>query len=373
MKFRIESQDLKRATSWTRSITERSQVDRILGCMLLETEPDSVTFRGTDRNMEVECKVAAQVEQGGGTTVSATTLNDFSRRLPDGAQVLFEHDPEKEQLAISSNRTNANLPTLPKSDFPRMASEDYNSTFSIEAGELGRLLEKARIAVCLDTSRDYLCGVNMHVADHEDGKLLRCVATDGFQMAIVDIQAPAGLEEMHSTIVPSKAAGEIIKIFSQGNEPVEVAFSEGKIRFANQWTSLSSRLLNGGSYPDYTRLIPHDNPLKLTVDAGLLKDALLRASAVADRPERSVVFEIEDGTLLMTVQDPAIGLVKEAVPVTFPHKKYSIGFKHGHLLSIIDQIGDGPVVMRFQTVPGAVRITADNESGLLFLLMPLKV
>ena len=75
----------------------------------------------------------------------------------------------------------------------------------------------------------------------------------------------------------------------------------------------------------------------------------------------------------MTVQDPAVGQVKEVVPVDFPHPKYSIGFKHGHLLSIIDQIDDGNVVFRFQAEPGAVRITTENDRGMLYLLMPLKV
>lgn len=373
MKFRMETQELKRAASWTRSITERSQVDRILGCVLLESEPGAVTFRGTDRNMEIQCRVEAQVEQNGATTVSATTLNDFARRLPDGSQVSFEHDAEEEQLRIFSNRTNANLPTLPAREFPRMASEEYGHSFRLEAEELGRLFERSRIAACQDPSRDYLCGVNMHVANDEEGKVLRCVATDGFQMAIISTEAPENLEEMPTTIVPSKAAGEIMRIFLRGNGPVEVAFTEGKIRFSNQSTSLSSRLLDGGRYPDYARLIPQNNPLKMTVDPGVLKDALLRVSVVADRPERSVAFEMEENSLQMTVQDPAVGQVKEVLPVDFPHPKYSIGFKHGHLLSIIDQIDDGNIVFRFQTEPGAVRITTEDDRGMLFLLMPLKV
>ena len=373
MKFRIESQDLKRAASWTRSVSERVQADRILGCVLLESEADAVKFRGTDRNIEIECRVDAQVEQNGETTVLATTLNDFARRLPDGSQVSFEHIANLEQLRISSNRTNANLPTLPARTFPRMASEEYDNSFSLNADELGRLFEKSKIAVCQDSSREYLCGVNMHLAAEEGRRLLRCVATDGFQMAIVETRAPENFEEMHTTIVPSKAAGEIIKIFLRGDGPVMVAFTDSKIRFSNQTVSLSSRLLDGGRFPNYASLIPQNNPLKLTVDPDMLRDALLRVSVVADRPERSVAFELEENSLQMTVQDPAVGLVKEVIPVDFPHGKYSVGFKHGHLLAIIDQIGDGNLVFRFQSEPGAVRITTDSDKSLLYLLMPLKV
>ncbi len=373
MKFKIESQHLRQASTWTRSVTENIQTDRMLGCLLVEAGTDSIKFRSTDRNLEMECRIPAVCESTGSITVMAKTLNDFARRVPDGAQLYFEHDYEKSRLTITSNRTKATLPTLPSADFPQMASEDYTTSFEIGAETLGRLLEKSRIAVCQDPSRDYLCGVNMHVVRLEEGRFLRCIATDGFMMAIADTDVPEGLEEMPTTLIPTKAVGEAIKVFAHGGEPVQVSFSEGKIRFANQQASLSSRLLNKRDYPDYFKLIPNNNPHSLKVDSAMMKEALLRVSVVADRFERIVIFEIKEDILRMTVQDPQEGVITEELPVDFPLESYRIGFKIALMASIIDQVGEGELVIKCQPTPGAVKITGENDDNLLFLLMPKKI
>ena len=373
MKFTIESENLKQASTWTRAIAESIQTDRILGCVLLETEDSKVTFRSTDRHMEVECRMQAMTEQEGGATVSAKTLNDLARRMPDGSQLVFAHDPERLQLEILSNRTNARLPTFSRSAFPRMASEDYTGTFEIGSDQLKRLFEKSRTAACLDTTREYLCGLNLHVVDLGNERFLRCVATDGFMMAIVDQPAPEGLREMPTTVIPSKAAAEAIKIFTNSDEPVEVSFSEGKIRFKNRTASLASRLLNGKDYPNYPKLIPRENPLRLRADARSLKETLQRVAVVADRLERKVTFAISNGDLSVTVQDPALGLVTDQLPVDYPHPDFKIGFRLSHLLGFLDQIGDGQMEMRFKEASSAVRVTSESDQHVLYLLMPMAV
>ena len=88
MKLSIERGDLLRAVAQAQSVVERRNTIPILGNVLIEAEGDSVSFRATDLDIEVVDKAPAKVERAGATTVSAVTLHEIVRKLPDGAQVV---------------------------------------------------------------------------------------------------------------------------------------------------------------------------------------------------------------------------------------------------------------------------------------------
>jgi DNA polymerase-3 subunit beta len=55
---------------------------------------------------------------------------------------------------------------------------------------LRRLFDKSKFAISTEETRYYLNGVYMHVAEGEDGPVLRCVATDGHRLARIDAPCP---------------------------------------------------------------------------------------------------------------------------------------------------------------------------------------
>jgi DNA polymerase-3 subunit beta len=55
---------------------------------------------------------------------------------------------------------------------------------------LRRLFDKSKFAISNEETRYYLNGVYMHVAQGEDGPVLRCVATDGHRLARIDAPCP---------------------------------------------------------------------------------------------------------------------------------------------------------------------------------------
>ena len=73
------------------------------------------------------------VERAGATTVSAVTLHEIVRKLPDGALVSFSDDGTKGRLTVEAGRSNFNLATLPKEDFPVMTSSEYTANFACAA------------------------------------------------------------------------------------------------------------------------------------------------------------------------------------------------------------------------------------------------
>ena len=164
MKLSIERGTLLKAVSQAQSVVERRNTIPILANVLIEAEGNTVTFRATDLDIEVLDKAPAQVERAGSTTVSAVMLHEIIRKLPDGSLVTLSDDSAAGRLTVQAGRSHFNLATLPKEDFPVMATSDYASNFSAPAGVLRRLFDKSKFAISTEETRYYLNGVYMHVA-----------------------------------------------------------------------------------------------------------------------------------------------------------------------------------------------------------------
>src|SRR6056297_3471600 len=127
MKLSIERGALLRAVAQAQSVVERRNTIPILANVLIEAEGDTVSFRATDLDVEVVDKVPAQVERAGATTVAAVTLHEIVRKLPDGSLVTLSDDGASGRLTVEAGRSNFSLATLPKEDFPVMASSEYSA------------------------------------------------------------------------------------------------------------------------------------------------------------------------------------------------------------------------------------------------------
>ncbi|HBF54512.1 MAG TPA: DNA polymerase III subunit beta, partial [Afipia sp.] len=287
MKLSIERSVLLKAVSQAQSVVERRNTIPILANVLIEAEDEHVHFRATDLDIEVMDRAVAQVERAGATTVSAVTLHEIVRKLPDGALVTLTDDGASGRITVEAGRSNFSLATLPKEDFPVMASSEYTANFTAPAPVLRRLFDKSKFAISTEETRYYLNGVYMHVSDADGGQVLRCVATDGHRLARIDADLPEGAKDMPGVIVPRKTVAELRKVLEDDDMQIAVSVSETKVRFATPDITMTSKVIDG-TFPDYTRVIPQGNTRKLEVDASEFARAVDRVSTVSSERSRAV-------------------------------------------------------------------------------------
>ena len=372
MKISIERATLLKAVGQAQSVVERRNTIPILANVLIEAEGDSVSFRATDLDIEVVDRVPAQVERAGATTVSAVTLNEIVRKLPDGALVQLTDDGASGRLAIEAGRSNFALATLPKEDFPVMASSEYAANFSAPAPVLRRLFDKSKFAISTEETRYYLNGVYMHVADAEGGKTLRCVATDGHRLARIDADLPAGAEEMTGVIVPRKTVGELRKLLDDDDASIAVSVSETKVRFATPQVTLTSKVIDG-TFPDYTRVIPSGNTRKLEVDAAEFAQAVDRVATVSSERSRAVKLQLDEDRLVLSVNAPDSGNAEEELAVAYGDEKLEIGFNAKYLLEIASQVDRENAVFLFNSAGDPTLMREGNDTSAVYVVMPMRV
>ncbi len=372
MKFSIERAVLLKAVSQAQSVVERRNTIPILANVLIEDDGNNVQFRATDLDIEVVDKAPAMVEKAGATTVSAVTLHEIVRKLPDGALVTLSDDGVAGRLNVEAGRSHFNLATLPKEDFPVMATSEYASNFSAPAPVLRRLFDKSKFAISTEETRYYLNGVYLHVADSDGGKVLRAVATDGHRLARIDADLPAGAEGMPGVIVPRKTVGELRKLLDDDDMEIAVSVSETKIRFATPDITLTSKVIDG-TFPDYTRVIPAGNTRKLEVDAGEFAAAVDRVATVSSERSRAVKLALDEDKLVLSVNAPDSGAAEEELVVAYGDERLEIGFNAKYLLEIASQVDRENAVFMFNSAGDPTLMREGNDTSAVYVVMPMRV
>jgi DNA polymerase-3 subunit beta len=372
MKLSMERSALLRAMSRAQSVVERRNTSPIMANVLIEAEDDQVSFRATDLDIEVIDRANAMVSRGGATTVPAHTLHEIARKLPDGAMVELTDDGISGRLDVRAGRSHFSLATLPREDFPIMASAEYQVNFSCPAPTLRRLFDKAKFAISTEETRYYLNGVYMHAATGPNGQVLRCVATDGHRLARIDADLPEGADGLPGVIVPRKTVNELRKLLDDDEAKIAVSVSETKVRFATPEVSLTSKVIDG-TFPDYARVIPVGNTKRLEVDAAEFAQAVDRVATVSSERSRAVKMALEEDRLVLSVNAPDSGAADEELAVAYSDERLEIGFNAKYLQEIANQVDRENAVFLFNSAGDPTLMREGNDESAVYVVMPMRV
>ncbi|MCG2839658.1 DNA polymerase III subunit beta [Sandaracinobacter sp. RS1-74] len=368
MKLVVERATLLRALGHVQSVVERRNTIPILSNVLLSADGQSMKLMATDLDLQIVEEAPAAVETPGATTVSAHTLFDIVRKIPDGAQVTL--DSSGSRMAVTAGRARFQLQTLPREDFPVIGESDLPVGFRLPAETLVTLIDKTRFAISTEETRYYLNGIFIHAP--AGGSTLRAVATDGHRLARVEIPLPEGAGGMPDIIIPRKCVSEVRKLLDERDGEVEIALSAAKIRFAIGQAVLTSKLIDG-TFPDYSRVIPTANDKLLKIDPATLAEGVDRVTAIASEKTRAVKLSLDRDRVTLSVTSPENGTASEDVPADYSSGSFEVGFNSRYLLDILGQV-EGDLVevhMADAAAPTLIRETEDSEA--LYVLMPMRV
>jgi DNA polymerase III subunit beta len=372
MRLEIERGELLKALSHVTSVVERRTTIPILSNVMLRATGSTLTFKATDLEREVSESVEAKVQTAGALTVPAHMLHDIVRKLPDGAEIELKKDGDKERLTLTSGHSRFSLQTLPADDFPDLAVGEIGHEFTVDASELKRLIDKTKFAISTEETRYYLNGIYLHVAETGKNKTLRAVATDGHRLAQVELPRPKGADGMPGVIIPRKTVHELGRLLEDTSAKVKVGVSATKVRVEIGPVVLTSKLIDG-TFPDYGRVIPHNNDKEMKVPNAAFISAVDRVSTIASERGRAVKLNLAKDKLILTVNNPEGGSATEEIPVGYGAGALEIGFNARYLLDIAGQLESEDA--RFLLAdPGSPTMVRDGgDDGALYVLMPMRV
>ena len=367
MKATIERATLLKGLSHVQSVVERRNTIPILSNVLLEATAEGVLrLMATDLDLQINEQVAAAVDQPGAITVSAHTLFDIARKLPEGSQVSLS--AAEGRMTIVAGRARFSLATLPRDDFPVIAEGELPTRFELPAETLKQIIDKTRFAISTEETRYYLNGIFLHVADDT----LKAAATDGHRLARVTVLRPEGAEGMPDVIVPRKCVGELRKLLDEVDGSVGVSLSSSKIRFDLGQAILTSKLIDG-TFPDYSRVIPTGNDKILKIDPASFMEGVDRVSTIATEKTRAVKMALDRDRITLSVTSPENGTAAEEVPGEYAAQGFEIGFNSRYLMDILGQIDGDIVEVHLADAAAPTLIRENDKASALYVLMPMRV
>jgi len=323
----------------------------------------------TDLDRQINETVEANVTQPGATTVSAHTLFDIVRKLPEGSQVQLTAAEGKMQVV--GGRARFNLQTLPREDFPMIAEGELPTRFDLPAETLKQIIDKTRFAISTEETRYYLNGIFLHVSD-DATPVLKAAATDGHRLARVTVARPDGAEGMPDVIIPRKCVGELRKLLDEVEGSVEVSLSPTKVRFGLGSAILTSKLIDG-TFPDYSRVIPTANDKLIKIDQRSFEEGVDRVATIASEKTRAVKMSLDRDKITLSVTSPENGTAAEEVPGDYAAQSFDIGFNARYLLDILGQIDGDTVEVHLADASAPTLIRENDKAPALYVLMPMRV
>jgi DNA polymerase-3 subunit beta len=371
MKATIERATLLKGLSHVQSVVERRNTIPILSNVLIDATADGqLKLMATDLDLQINESVAAAVDQPGATTVSAHTLFDIARKLPEGSQVSLAAAEGK--MTIMAGRARFQLGTLPRDDFPVIAEGELPVSFELPAETLKQIIDKTRFAISTEETRYYLNGIFWHVADDGAQPVLKAAATDGHRLARVTLPRPDGAEGMPDIIIPRKCVAELRKLLDEIDGSVGVSLSASKIRFDLGQALLTSKLIDG-TFPDYSRVIPTGNDKILKIDPRSFEEGVDRVSTIATEKTRAVKMALDRDKITLSVTSPENGTAAEEVPGDYAATGFEIGFNSRYLLDILGQMEGDTIEVHLADASAPTLIRENDKSPALYVLMPMRV
>jgi DNA polymerase-3 subunit beta len=141
---------------------------------------------------------------------------------------------------------------------------------------------------------------------------------------------------------------------------VNIEYSQTNSMFTFDSFKIICRLIEG-KYPNYEAVIPTNNPNVLTVDRGLLLNAIRRVALFANQSTHQIRFKISGKELVLSAEDIDFSNeAKERLTCSYEGEDMEIGFNSRFLQDMVTNVSSEQV--KFE-------MSAPNRAG---LIMPVE-
>ena len=328
MEVRLDRNAFAAELTPMQGIVERKTTTPVLSHILLTARDGRLDLAATDLDVSLTSSCDADAAGDGGIAVQARKLMEIVRAL-DGDEVRLVLD-EPEWLTILAGPARFKIRGKVPGEFPAVPEVGTGAETEIPFDELKRMIAQVIFAVVAEESRFQLNGALLKLK----GGSLEMVATDGHRLALVErpLASKAGEDWV---LVPRKALVELQRF--EG---------EGGMRFQRGQHHLSFRLgrrelicgILPGTFPDYERVIAHDNDKKVVFDRRRLDAAVGRVALfTGDRP-RAVKFHLTPQRLVISAQDPDLGEAREEVACDYAGGELQLGINPDYLRDFLSAL-----------------------------------
>ncbi|MDE6692693.1 MAG: DNA polymerase III subunit beta [Muribaculaceae bacterium] len=375
MFFKVSSKAFYDYASSVSKVINPKNALSILNNFLLTLSDGHLTITGSDVENAMSATITPLDYDGEGSfCLDARRLVDLLKELPN-QPLTVEINNDTLEVNISYSDGHYSMVALPGDQYPQYANEGADETpvtFDFPALQLAKGIENTLFAVGEDDFRPQMMGILFDI--QKDSLIF--VATDTRKLVRYtnSLHRP---EVMAKCIVPKKPAAILKSFLSKDPDSmVEISMNSKSASFRNEDYVFNCRFIKG-NFPDYTRVIPKNNPYELRVDRTRFLNSVRRVGIFVDPGYGMEKFKITNDHIQIKSSDTNLLTAgNEQIDCEYSGPEIVVGFSAPYMIEICNTIQSEQMVVRLSdpSRPG-VFCPSENEENtdLLILLMPMTV
>jgi DNA polymerase-3 subunit beta len=375
MKLSTDRDTLLRALDAALGAVAKRDAIPILTYCVLASELGGGVVRACDTEMEITAFFETEQREPGRVAVPARVLHSIIKTLPAKASVSLSLGESRKKLPtfkIVSGRSRFELAVLEADDLPSMEMPGKLPTpFEMPSMDLAAMLRGVQHACSNDETRYYLGGVYLHYCVKDNR--LKAVATNGHILGLHSADPPLQCEKMPGIILPRRTVAQILKMLPDSIESVRIAPAERSVHFVfpNDW-ELQAKLIDG-TYPDYPRVIPGDNPHVAKLSAAALDQVVDRVATICEGDSQQVVLcLIPDKGITVTANRRGLDSARDELAAEITGAKAAIGLNPRYLASVLGSLAGADIEIRYNSAADPVLIRLAGNDEILHVIMPIR-
>ncbi|MDF0719666.1 DNA polymerase III subunit beta [Kaistella sp. PBT33-4] len=372
MKFIVSSGELQKALQTVSGVISTSQSRPILENYLFELENNSLKITASDGETTLITSLEVKSEDSGKFAVPAKIFQDFVKTYgeqPLTLSVKESADAAGNVLEILDEKDNFSVALDNAEDYPEIPEFESAQSVSLPSGVLSEALSNTLFATSNDSLRPVMTGVLFQFGENETN----FVSTDSHRLVVY--KRKDLVSEPLEFIMPKKPLSIFKNILASTNDDVLIEFNDNMAKFTfgnNIWIC---RLIDG-KYPNYSAVIPKENPNVLTINRNLLLGAIRRASIMSNKSTNQVRFKLSGNVLHLHAEDTEYANKADMqIPCDYNGEDINIGFSSKFLTEMLSVLRADDITMKMSQPnrPGIIEPVdgLEDSENLLMLSMPV--
>jgi len=373
MKFIVASGELQKALQVVSGVISSSQSRPILENFLFELDNETLKVTASDGETTLITSLGVKSDDSGKLAVPAKIFQDLIKTFGDQPLTFSVKESESGEgglLEILDEKDNYEVALDNAEDYPELPEFDAAQKVTLASGVLADALANTLFATSNDSLRPVMTGVLFQFTEKETN----FVSTDSHRLVVYK-RADVTNKEAVEFIMPKKPLAIFKNILSSSNEEVTIEFNENMAKFTFGENIWICRLIDG-KYPNYSAVIPKENPNVLTVNRNLLLSSIRRASILSNKSTNQVRFKLSGNILHLHAEDTEYANKADMnIPCDYKGEDINIGFSSKFLTEMLSVLGSEDITMKMSQPnrPGIVEPVdgLDENEHILMLSMPV--
>jgi DNA polymerase III subunit beta len=346
----------------------------ILDNLLFDIRDGRLTVTASDLETTLQTTIDLDSNNGNGVIAIDTkkimeVLKEFSEQ-----PLTFNINTDDLKIEIVSSNGNFSMVGQNGEDFPAIPSIKADKVTRVEI--IPDILFSGITSSIFATGDDELRPVMNGIYIELQTNGINFVATDAHKL-VKYRRKEVKVEEEASFILPKKPAAILKGVLPKAFSEVTLEFDDKNAMFVFNNFKLICRLVEG-VYPNYSTVIPKDNPNKLAVDRVEFISSLKRVAIFSNQASNLVGLAISGNQLRISAQDIDYAIAgQETINCQYDGDEMEIGFKSNFLIEILNNISTTEVTLELSDPTRAgIVVPKDNDNDseeVLMLLMPMMI